>query len=139
MTGSASTGPGQCRAPLDQRDRRLAVRVKRIYEPPEPADGYRLLVDRLWPRGVSRESTSLDAWMREVAPSSELRRWFGHDASRWQEFKRRYAVELGTRPDLVAEILSLARDRPVTLLYSARDPDHNQAVALAEYVAAKTD
>ena len=117
----------------------MAIRVKRIYEPPDPTDGYRLLVDRLWPRGVSRESASLDAWMREVAPSSELRRWFGHDASRWQEFKRRYAVELGTRQDLVAEILSLARDRPVTLLYSARDTDHNQAVALAEYVAAKAD
>jgi len=117
----------------------LEIRVKRIYEPRETADGYRLLVDRLWPRGVSRERASLDAWMREVAPSSELRRWFGHDASRWQEFKRRYGIELGTRQDLVAEILSLARDRPVTLLYSARDPDHNQAVALAEYVAAKAD
>ena len=117
----------------------MEIRVKRIYEPPESADGDRLLVDRLWPRGVSRESTSLDAWMREVAPSSELRRWFGHDASRWQEFKRRYAVELGTRQDLVAEILSLARDRPVTLIYSARDPDHNQAVALAEYLAAKAE
>ena len=117
----------------------MEIRVKRIYEPPEPVDGVRLLVDRLWPRGVSRESASLDAWMREVAPSSELRRWFGHDASRWQEFKRRYAVELGTRQDLVAEILSLARDRPVTLLYSARDPDHNQAVALAEYLAAKAE
>ena len=117
----------------------MAVRVKRIYQPPEPADGYRLLVDRLWPRGVSRESLSLDAWMREVAPSSELRRWFGHDASRWREFKRRYAVELGTRQDLVAEILSLARDRPVTRIYSARDTDHNQAVALAEYLAAKAD
>ncbi len=77
--------------------------------------------------------------MRDVAPSSELRRWFGHDASRWQEFKRRYAVELGTRQDLVAEILSLARDRPVTLLYSAQDPDHNQAIALAEYLAAKAE
>ena len=129
----------QCRTPLDQREPRLEIRVKRIYEPPEPTDGYRVLVDRLWPRGVSREGTFIDVWMREVAPSSELRRWFGHDASRWQEFKRRYAVELGTRQDLVAEILSLARDRPVTLLYSARDPDHNQAVALAEYVAAKTD
>ncbi len=117
----------------------MEIRVKRIYEPPEPADGYRLLVDRLWPRGVSRESASLDAWMKEVAPSSELRRWFGHDASRWQEFNRRYAIELGTRQNLVAEILSLARDRPVTLLYSARDSDHNQAVALAEYLAAKAD
>lgn len=117
----------------------MEIRVKRIYEPPESADGYRLLVDRLWPRSVSRESASLDAWMKEIAPSSELRRWFGHDASRWREFKRRYAVELGARQDLVAEILSLARNRPVTLLYSARDTDHNQAVALAEYLAARAD
>ncbi len=117
----------------------MEIRVKRIYEPPEPTDGYRLLVDRLWPRGVSKESAYLDAWMREVAPSSELRRWFGHDASRWQEFKRRYAVELDTRQDLVAEILSLARDRSVTLIYSARDSGHNQAVALGEYLAAKAE
>ena len=117
----------------------MEIRIKRIYEPPEPGDGYRLLVDRLWPRGVSNESASLDAWMKEVAPSSELRRWFGHDASRWQEFKRRYAVELGTRQGLVAEILSRARERPVTLIYSARDRDRNQAVALAEYLAAKAD
>lgn len=115
---------------------RLEIRVKRIYEPPEPTDGYRLLVDRLWPRGVSKDSASLDDWMKEVAPSSELRRWFDHDAARWQEFKRHYGLELDTRQNLVAEILSLARDRPVTLVYSARDPDHNQAVALAEYLAA---
>ncbi len=115
----------------------MEIRVKRIYETPEPADGYRLLVDRLWPRGVSKESASLDAWMREVAPSSELRRWFGHNASRWWEFKRRYGVELDIHQDLVAEILSLARERPVTLVYSARDSNHNQAVALAEYLAAK--
>ncbi len=114
----------------------MEIRVKRIYEPPNAADGYRLLVDRIWPRGVSKESASLDSWMKEVAPSSELRRWFGHDATRWHEFKRRYAVELGARENLLAEILSLARDRPVTLLYSARDIDHNQAVALAEFLAA---
>ena len=117
----------------------MEIRVKRIYDPPEPADGYRLLVDRIWPRGVSKESASLDTWMKEVGPSSELRRWFGHDPSRWDEFKRRYAVELDARGGLVAEILARARDQPVTLLYSARDPDHNQAVALAEYLAAKND
>ncbi len=117
----------------------MEIRVKRIYEPPEPGDGYRLLVDRLWPRGVSKESASLDAWMKEVAPSAELRRWFGHDPSRWPEFKRRYAAELGTRQDLVAEILSRARDGPITLIFSARDRDHNQAVALSAYLAAKAD
>jgi len=115
----------------------MEIRVKRIYDSPEPADGYRLLVDRLWPRGVSKESASLDAWMREVAPSSELRRWFGHDAARWPEFKRRYGVELEIHQDLVAEILSLARERPGTLIYSARDSNHNQAVALMEYLSAK--
>ena len=110
--------------------------MKRIYEPAEPTDGYRLLVDRLWPRGVSRQSAALDAWMKEVGPSSELRRWFGHDAARWPEFKRRYRAELEFRQDLVTEILSLAADGPVTLVYSARDTDHNQAVALAEYIVA---
>jgi len=117
----------------------LEIRIKRIYEPPESADGDRLLVDRLWPRGVSRKDTPVDAWMKEIAPSTELRRWFGHDVSRWQEFRRRYEVELGTRQDLVTEILSRARLRPVTLLYSARDPDHNQAVVLAEHLAAMAD
>ncbi len=115
---------------------RLVIHVKRIYESPESTDGYRLLVDRLWPRGVSKKRASLDAWMKEAGPSSELRRWFGHDVSRWLEFKRRYGAELDTRQDVVTEILSLAIDRPVTLLYSARDPDHNQAVALAEYLTA---
>ena len=117
----------------------MEIRVKRIYDPPKPADGVRLLVDRLWPRGVSREAAALDVWMRQVAPSSELRRWFAHDVARWREFKRRYAVELGSHQDLVAEILAFARDRPVTLLYSARDTEHNQAVALADYLAAKAD
>lgn len=115
------------------------IRVKRIFEPPEPADGYRLLVDRLWPRGVSKERAALDAWMKEIGPSAKLRGWFGHDAARWQAFKRRYAAELDKRQDLVAEIRTLSHKRTVTLLYSARDPDHNQAVALAEYLAAKAD
>lgn len=114
----------------------MNIRVKRIYEPPEPVDGYRLLVDRIWPRGVSKQRASLDDWMKEVGPSSELRHWFAHDVSRWLEFKQRYDAELDARQDLVAEILSLARDRTVTLLYSARDQDHNQAVALAAYLAA---
>jgi uncharacterized protein YeaO (DUF488 family) len=111
-----------------------AIRVKRIHDSPEPEDGARLLVDRIWPRGISKERAALDAWMREVAPSTELRKWFGHDASRWREFKRRYASELSDRRELVDEILELARRRRVTLLYSARDREHNQAIALAEYL-----
>lgn len=117
----------------------MKIRVKRIYEPPAEGDGYRLLVDRLWPRGVARQRASIDAWMKEAGPSSKLRRWFNHDVSRWQEFKRRYAAELDNRQDVVAEILSIASERPVTLLYSARDTGHNQAVALAEYLDAKAD
>lgn len=117
----------------------MDIRTKRIYEPQEPTDGHRLLVDRIWPRGVSKESAGLDNWMREVGPSTELRRWFGHDPSRWSEFKKRYAVELASRQDLVNEILSLSHNGPVTLLYSARDVDHNQAVALAEYLAETSD
>lgn len=116
-----------------------AFRVKRVYDDPGPSDGARLLVDRIWPRGVSRERAALDAWFRELAPSTELRRWFGHDPSRWREFKRRYTSELDGRHELVAEILELARDRQVTLLYSARDLEHNQAVALAEYLNDRRD
>lgn len=114
----------------------MEIRIKRIYEPPEPADGYRILVDRIWPRGVSKERASLDRWMKEIGPSDELRRWFDHEVSRWGEFKQRYTIELIARGDPVDEILSIARKHPVTLLYSARDPDHNQAVALAEYLIA---
>ena len=120
----------------------MEIRVKRVYEAPAETDGQRILVDRIWPRGVSKERAALDVWMKEVAPSDELRRWFGHDRSRWQEFQQRYAAELEARPDLVKELLSIARERPVTLLYSARDATHNQAVALAAYlrvVAGKRD
>ena len=117
----------------------MVIRVKRIYEEPAPEDGYRLLVDRLWPRGVSKQSAHLDAWMKEVGPSADLRRWFGHEPARWPEFKQRYGSELDANPDLVAEILSRARTGPVTLLFSARDTERNQAVALADYLAARQD
>ena len=115
----------------------MSIHVKRIYEPPDQADGYRILVDRVWPRGVAKADACLDAWMREIAPSTELRRWFDHDAARWHEFKRRYFSELDARQGLIAEILSRAHKSPVTLIYSARDKDHNQALALAAYLGAK--
>ncbi len=114
----------------------MNIRVKRIYEEPAPEDGYRLLVDRLWPRGLSKQDAFIDAWMKEVGPSTELRRWYGHDVARWHEFKERYSVELDAKPELLAEIQALAKAGPVTLLFSARDTDHNQACALAEYLAA---
>ena len=110
----------------------MPIRVKRIYESPEPSDGHRVLVDRIWPRGVSREKAAIDEWLKEIAPSTELRRWFGHEPSRWPEFRRRYAGELARRPDLLAHVRLLGRKGVVTLLYSARDRAYNQAVALAE-------
>ncbi|KUO84160.1 MAG: DUF488 family protein [Thermoproteus sp.] len=106
------------------------IKAKRVYDPPEPGDGVRVLVDRLWPRGVRREA--VDVWMREVAPSDELRRWFSHDPARWEEFKARYWRELDGNPK-VEELLELARRGDVTLLYAARSP-YNNAEALKEYL-----
>lgn len=113
---------------------KLDLRVKRIYEDPDPADGTRILVDRLWPRGVSKEAAALVRWMKEIAPSHELRKEFGHDSERWEEFLEAYAEELEEKPELVAELRDLAGRGTVTLLYSARDTRHNQAVALANYL-----
>jgi uncharacterized protein YeaO (DUF488 family) len=110
------------------------VRVRRVYDPPEPADGFRVLVDRLWPRGLTKEAARVDLWARELAPSHGLRRWFGHDPSRWEEFRRRYREEL-QRPEVqeaLAELVKRARGGNVTLLFGARDERHNNAVVLAE-------
>ncbi len=110
------------------------VRVKRIYEPASAEDGYRVLVDRLWPRGVRKAEAHVDAWLKQLAPSTELRRWFGHDPARWDEFRERYRRELET-PEARQALEDLARRAAagtVTLLYSARDTEHNQAVALEE-------
>jgi uncharacterized protein YeaO (DUF488 family) len=112
------------------------IRVKRVYEPLEPDDGTRILVERLWPRGIRKDALEFSAWLKDVAPSTELRRWFGHDPARWDEFTRRYAGELNERPDAWHEILEAARTGPVTLLFSARDTIHNNAVALKSYLEA---
>lgn len=110
--------------------------MKRVYDDPSPDDGARVLVDRLWPRGVSKEQLRLDRWCKEVAPSSELRRWFHHDAGRFDEFERRYRAELVDNPQ-VAELAALgAGERRLTLLYSARDPEHNQALVLRDVLRA---
>jgi uncharacterized protein YeaO (DUF488 family) len=106
------------------------IKLKRAYDPPSPEDGKRILVDRLWPRGISKEKAALDQWMKEIAPSTELRKWFGHDPKRWTEFRRRYAEELRQHPDLVAKLRSLAKQGTVTLVYAARDETHNDAVVL---------
>lgn len=110
-----------------------AVRTKRIYDPSGPDDGRRILVDRIWPRGITKDRAGLDEWCREVAPSTALRTWFGHDASRWAEFLRRYEAELEGNEHF-DELVEQVRAGSITLLYSARDTDHNQAVALAGFL-----
>jgi len=108
------------------------VRLKRAYDPAEPRDGYRVLVDRLWPRGVSKERARLDEWARELAPSAELRTWFGHDPERFAEFERRYRAELTAHEEKLDELRRRAREGALTLVYGARDEVHNDAVVLAE-------
>jgi uncharacterized protein YeaO (DUF488 family) len=113
------------------------IKLKRTYEPVSKADGARLLVERLWPRGLSKTRAHVDAWVKDVGPSTELRRWFSHDPERWPQFKRRYFRELDTRPDAWRPILSKARRGVVTLVYSSHDTVHNNAVALQEYLQAR--
>jgi uncharacterized protein YeaO (DUF488 family) len=110
------------------------VRLKRAYEPPAPDDGERILVDRLWPRGVSRGDAALDAWMKDIAPSTALRQWFAHDPARWDMFRDRYAEELRDHADLVEQLRERARRGPITLVYSAHDAEHNDAVVLRDIV-----
>ncbi len=113
-----------------------AVHLKRAYEEPARGDGYRVLVDRLWPRGVSREAIAVDAWMKEVGPSDALRRWFGHDPERWEAFAARYRDELHQEPaaGLVKELAARAAHETVTLVYGAKDEEHNQAVVLRDEI-----
>lgn len=108
------------------------IRVKRAYEPASAQDGQRVLVDRLWPRGLSRENLQLRLWLKEIAPSPRLRKWFGHDSARWKEFRERYARELREKRDELAVLERLARDGVVTLVYAAHDTQHNHAIVLAE-------
>jgi uncharacterized protein YeaO (DUF488 family) len=109
----------------------VELRVKRVYEPATPADGYRVLVDRLWPRGVSKERAQLAAWEPQLAPSNELREWFGHKPHRFPEFRRRYIKELHRQRLRLTHLRRRARQEPVTLVYAARDDEHNDAVVLA--------
>jgi uncharacterized protein YeaO (DUF488 family) len=106
------------------------VKLKRAYDPPEAADGARILVDRLWPRGVKKTDAAIEQWAKDLAPSAALRKWFGHDPGRWEEFCERYAAEVSQHPDQLKQLRELARERPITLIYSAYDELHNNAVAL---------
>ena len=110
------------------------VKLKRAYEPPTADDGTRILIDRLWPRGVTKERAAIDQWMKDISPSTKLRQWFGHDPSRWDEFRRRYATEVHQHPELLDQLRSLARKGPITLVYSASDEVHNDAVALRHVI-----
>jgi len=112
----------------------MPFKIKRAYEKPARADGVRILVDRIWPRGVSKAAAKIDQWRREIAPSTDLRKWFGHDPARWVEFKRRYLAELRTQDNTLDELRRLAYGRTVTLVFGARDTEHSQAAALKEYL-----
>jgi uncharacterized protein YeaO (DUF488 family) len=114
------------------------IALKRVYEPVDTEDGTRFLVERLWPRGVRKDALMLDAWLKDVAPSTELRRWFGHDPARWQAFRERYAAELEARPDAWAPIVQADQSGTVTLLYSSHDTEHNNAVALKAYLETRS-
>lgn len=110
------------------------IRVKRIHDRPGPEDGTRVLVDGIWPRGIGKGEAGVDLWLREIAPSKELRRWFAHDPVRFEEFCRRYWAELDAKPEVVARLAELVREGDVTLLFAARDREHNNAVALLRYL-----
>ena len=110
------------------------IRIKRAYEPSARGDGRRLLVERLWPRGMRKEALLLDAWVKDVAPSTELRKWFSHRVERWSEFQRRYRRELSAHRGAWSPILEASLRGPVTLVYSAHDPEHNAAVVLRDYL-----
>lgn len=113
------------------------LHIKRIYEPAAASDGARVLVDRVWPRGVSKDAAALTLWLKEVAPSAGLRKWFGHDPARWEEFQRRYGAELDANAEAVGVLRNMLRSGRVTLLYGARDTEHNQAVALKNHLSGR--
>ncbi|MDX1444260.1 MAG: DUF488 domain-containing protein [Gammaproteobacteria bacterium] len=116
----------------------MQVWLKRAYEEPQPQDGKRILVDRLWPRGVSKEDAAIDEWMTSIAPSTELREWYGHDPDRWNEFRQRYFKELDAAPEAVEELLGHVREGRVTLVFGAKDVEHSHARALKKYLELQT-
>ena len=116
---------------------RHRLRLKRAYEPADPGDGMRVLVDRLWPRGLHKDAAGIDLWLKEIAPSTELRQWFGHDPARWKEFQRKYRAELRAHTDLLDKIKEALREGQVTLLFAAHDEEHNNAVVISDLLDGK--
>jgi uncharacterized protein YeaO (DUF488 family) len=115
------------------------LRIKRAYDPPAQDDGQRVLIDRLWPRGLRKAEAMIDLWLKDAAPSDALRRWFGHDPARWEEFRARYAAELAERPEAVGRLRRMLHEGPVTLLFAAHDQEHNNAVALRDFLLHEGD
>jgi uncharacterized protein YeaO (DUF488 family) len=112
----------------------MTIKLKRVYEQPSPSDGYRVLVDRLWPRGLTKEKAQLDEWAKDIAPSHELRKWFHADRTKWAEFKSKYIAELSERREQLGQMLVKAGRRPLTLLYASQDTERNHAIVLAEFL-----
>ena len=112
----------------------MTVKIKRVYEKPDKEDGVRILVDRLWPRGLTKEKASADLWLKDIAPSTELRKWFNHDPDKWEEFKKRYFSELQKNKEPISQLKEQIRQHPVTLLYAAKDEEHNEAQVLKNYL-----
>ena len=110
------------------------IKLKRVYEVPSPEDGLRVLVDRLWPRGLTKERAAVDVWAKDIAPSTELRKWFGHDPAKWKQFQIRYRKELHERKDTLRDLTQQTKVQPVTLVYAARDEQHNEAVVLKNFL-----
>jgi uncharacterized protein YeaO (DUF488 family) len=115
----------------------MSIGVKRIYEKTEPSDGRRIMVDRLWPRGMKKEEAKIDEWMKEIAPSDQLRKWFSHDPAKWNEFRAKYWKELDGKHDIVSKLAKECKDKKITLVYSSKESRYNNAVALKEYLEKK--
>ena len=114
--------------------RRMNIKIKRVYEQPDRKDGERILVDRLWPRGLTKEKGHVDLWIKEIAPSTDLRKWFGHDPKKWKNFRRRYETEIRHKEDLIKVLKQKAREGTITLIYGARDEKHNEALVLRQFL-----
>src|SRR5512136_479689 len=126
--------PGEVALRSGMREKAGGIRLKRVYDRPAEEDGFRVLVERLWPRGIKKNEAHLDLWMREIAPSSNLRKWFAHDPAKWEEFSERYEKELAGNPDLVRSLEQKSRDTTLTLVYSAHDVRHNSALVLKQFI-----